>query len=144
MQASRGRVAVWYMQQRFITHKAAVVHTCNRFPWNVSRGIGRYVFGKVDHRDATVMAQAEPSVRTACGDTFSKSKRLPAVYKKLVGACMPHRSVSLRLWQVLSDVNNGIATVTLNRWTCKLWVALFSCFVLYGPLIARMAFVLLR
>ncbi|KAL3135650.1 hypothetical protein ABBQ38_006131 [Trebouxia sp. C0009 RCD-2024] len=65
------------MQQRLITPKTALVYRCNRFPWNVSRALGRYVFGRADHRDATVMTQAEPAV--------------------------------------LSDVSNGIATVTLNR-----------------------------
>ena len=66
MHASHGQARSCYMQQRFTAPQAALIYHCNRFPWNVSRGIGRYVFGKVDHRDATVMAQAEPPVRAVC------------------------------------------------------------------------------
>ena len=51
------------MQQRLIsTPKAAFVYRFNRLPWNVSRGVNRFLLGRSDHRDATAMAQSEASV----------------------------------------------------------------------------------
>ena len=55
---------VSHMQSRPLTTPTSpFAFRLNRLPWTLTRGIDRYVLGRTDHRDATVMAQAEPSVR---------------------------------------------------------------------------------
>lgn len=93
------------MQYRTLASSQTIAkNALRRFPWALDRGVQRYVLGRRDHRDATVMASSEPvvSFRTAC-------------YLLIELRPVPFRPILLAYLQVLSCVTNGIGVVTLNR-----------------------------
>ena len=79
-------------------------HSLNRFPWCISRVVDRHIRDRLDHRSASVMAQAEASVRaqrhlnSICIDFTSYEPRSLQHGQRHAGAVRPqqwHRNCHL-------------------------------------------------
>lgn len=86
--------------QTLASTRTVVSNALRRLPWALDRSVQRYVLGRRDHRDAVVMASAEPVVWLRVASS---------IVLAYIQTCIP------RLMQVLSAVSNGVGTVTLNR-----------------------------